>query len=512
MNYTQRNRPAANPLQAAADRSGGHRRATAGLAQMAVSKAGLVQMAQRVNGGPAVERLTQLAERIGARSQPAPLQRATSAGEGLPAQLKTGIQSLSGLSLDGVRVHRNSPLPAQLKAHALAQGTDIHLATGQEHHLPHEAWHVVQQAQGRVRPTVQSKEGVPVNDDPGLEQEADRMGAKAMAPVAQYRAETPDRPAGTERRGPIALQGGGHAVQRVKILGSNDSERPPRNTIETTNVATFKDLDFFTNYVERKTREYNSEKVDKFLNILVQSPDEYKSGQHFIDALVYDIRTKSMEDSAPSLQELYMTKRGWEKRKTNPKKFVGSHKKFNLRIYRTMTIQEWNGLKGGNDGALGAHLGDFKQANEYLYGNSVPKVLVEFVLELGAHTKLFSKDKLALPAKEHNLETPNLIRGTLDGEKGAEQNFQVATRNEGMKEGMIGVKSERAESGFSLGISNAASSQLFMSMVKSKKVIGWSNGTTDSVESKMSGTRVNEVERTHRRAGHETSGTPSQTL
>ncbi|CAO3408467.1 eCIS core domain-containing protein [Azospirillum largimobile] len=498
MNYTQRNHPAANPLQATADRSGGRRRATAGLAQMAVSKTGLAQMAQRVNGGPAVERLTQLAERIGARSQPASLQRATSAGDGLPAQLKAGIQRLSGLSLEGVRVYRNSLLPAQLKAHALAQGTDIHLAPGQEHHLPHEAWHVVQQAQGRVRPTVQLKEGVPVNDDPGLEQEADRMGAKAMAPVAQYRAETPDRPAETERRGPIAPQGGGHPVQRVKILGSNDSERPPRNTIETTNVAAFKDLDFFKNYVEHKVRRHDTTEAEYFLTKIVQSEEEYKSGQHFVDNLVYDIRTKSIDDKHPSLQQLYMTTPGWTKRKNKLGNFLNRHSKSNLRIYRTMKISEWNKLRGDrtegkkfdDTSALGAHLGDFKQANEYLYGNSEPKVLVEFVLKLGAHTKLFSPDKLALPKQTYNLRIPNLIRETLNVEKGTEQTFQEATTAEGTKPGMIGVKSERAESGFSLGISNAASSELFMNMVESMKVIGWSDGTTGSVESKMSGTLV----------------------
>lgn len=103
---------------------------------------------------------------------------------GLPAQLQAGVESLSGMSLDHVHVHYNSSKPAQLQAHAYAQGSDIHLAPGQEQHLPHEAWHVVQQAQGRVRPTLQMKQGVPVNDDVGLEQEADVMGARAMSVAA----------------------------------------------------------------------------------------------------------------------------------------------------------------------------------------------------------------------------------------------------------------------------------------------------------------------------------------
>jgi Domain of unknown function (DUF4157) len=105
---------------------------------------------------------------------------------GLPDTLKTGIESLSGLSMDHVKVHYNSAQPAQLNALAYAQGRDIHLAPGQEQHLPHEAWHVVQQAQGRVRPTMQLKDGVPVNDDQGLEHEADVMGARsARQPMAE---------------------------------------------------------------------------------------------------------------------------------------------------------------------------------------------------------------------------------------------------------------------------------------------------------------------------------------
>ncbi len=80
-----------------------------------------------------------------------------------------------------MKVHYGSDRPAQLNALAYAQGADIHLAPGQEAHLPHEAWHVVQQAQGRVRPTLQMKGGVPINDDAGLEREADIMGARALA-------------------------------------------------------------------------------------------------------------------------------------------------------------------------------------------------------------------------------------------------------------------------------------------------------------------------------------------
>lgn len=94
---------------------------------------------------------------------------------GLPDNVKSGIENRSGMSLDSVKVHYNSSKPAQIQALAYTQGTDIHVGPGQEQHVPHEAWHVVQQAQGRVKPTMSLK-GVNINDDAGLEHEADMMG------------------------------------------------------------------------------------------------------------------------------------------------------------------------------------------------------------------------------------------------------------------------------------------------------------------------------------------------
>ena len=134
-------------------------------------------------------------------------QPATS-GPGLPEGLKAGVESLSGMAMDGVKVHYNSSQPAQLGALAYAQGQDIHLAPGQEQHLPHEAWHVVQQAQGRVQATTQMREAVPVNDDAGLEEEADVMGARAMSLAGQLMAD------------PQARRGAAPMQQAVGATGS----------------------------------------------------------------------------------------------------------------------------------------------------------------------------------------------------------------------------------------------------------------------------------------------------
>ena len=136
-------------------------------------------------------------QRVVEQAQNAPVQEKEDAPQdsapaenktGLPDQLKAGVEALSGLSMDDVRVHYNSPKPAELQALAYAQGTDIHVAPGQEEHLSHEAWHVVQQKQGRVQSTT-SIDGRKINDDAGLEKEADILGAKALSSIAQRNAK-----------------------------------------------------------------------------------------------------------------------------------------------------------------------------------------------------------------------------------------------------------------------------------------------------------------------------------
>ena len=140
------------------------------------------------------DRLTQLKSRL----TDAPLQRMedeellqgkfkaeqpaqqSAAHSGLPPALRAGVEHLSGTDMSNVKVHYNSSAPAQMQAHAYAQGNNIHVAPGQEKHLPHEAWHVAQQQQGRVKPTSELG-GVAVNDDPALEHEADTMGAKLQS-------------------------------------------------------------------------------------------------------------------------------------------------------------------------------------------------------------------------------------------------------------------------------------------------------------------------------------------
>ncbi|RCX11374.1 uncharacterized protein DUF4157 [Anaerobacterium chartisolvens] len=95
---------------------------------------------------------------------------------GLPSQMMSQYEGMSGIALDDVSVHYNSGRPAAMGALAYAQGSEIHLGPGQEKHLSHELSHVIQQRQGRVNSYTQVG-GVNINSDPRLESEADNFAA-----------------------------------------------------------------------------------------------------------------------------------------------------------------------------------------------------------------------------------------------------------------------------------------------------------------------------------------------
>ena len=72
-----------------------------------------VALAAPGHGMPALA-LGLSSEGIGAAIGAAPAPRANNTG--LPDRLKTGVKALSGLAMDDVRVHHNSPRPARLQA------------------------------------------------------------------------------------------------------------------------------------------------------------------------------------------------------------------------------------------------------------------------------------------------------------------------------------------------------------------------------------------------------------
>jgi hypothetical protein len=213
-------RRAAEPqAQRAANESG---QAASGIAANSLNRsantAALVQMQQALDRRPktqsqvALQRAlssTQAAGPNAKRKDPVTQKKLNATG--LPDRLKAGIQHLSGFSMDDVRVHYNSSKPATVQAHAYAQGPDIHIAPGQEKHLPHEAWHVVQQKQGRVKPTLQVK-GLSINDDVHLEREADVAGAAAAGDSGAF---LPSAPIGKQG---ISLQRSMHEVRALSVL------------------------------------------------------------------------------------------------------------------------------------------------------------------------------------------------------------------------------------------------------------------------------------------------------
>jgi len=172
---------------------------------------------------PAALQFAALTDDADKPDDPPPVQKKTNA-TGLPDRLKAGVEQLSGLALDDVRVHYNSQKPAAVQAHAYAQGSDIHVAPGQERHLPHEAWHVVQQKQGRVKPTLQIK-SVAINDDAGLEREADRMETLAsdvaypLNSLAETNAEEFNATAET-----IPVRGTNRAIVTQRIIVLDEEE------------------------------------------------------------------------------------------------------------------------------------------------------------------------------------------------------------------------------------------------------------------------------------------------
>jgi hypothetical protein len=105
----------------------------------------------------------------------------------MPEKVQSKMENAFSADFSDVRVHEGNQA-SDVGAHAYAQGRDIHFAPGKydpesqsgQELLGHELTHVVQQRQGEVKPTTQVN-GVAVNDDPGLENEADQMGKKAAS-------------------------------------------------------------------------------------------------------------------------------------------------------------------------------------------------------------------------------------------------------------------------------------------------------------------------------------------
>lgn len=247
---------------------------------------------------------------------------------GLPPSLQSGIESLSGHSMDDVNVHYNSSKPAQLQAHAYAQGTDIHLAAGQEKHLPHEAWHVAQQKQGRVAPTTQLKGQVNVNDDDSLEKEADEMGEKALqmksyAPPSLPPSKNTNRVIQKMNIIATAKKGATEAINMIKFFpeavwqfaemswraGYDDeydaeqeqtnqsSTPPPRQTVQAIENASDEEVkDAIDKAKNNDLKEEEKEHVSEVIKLIDTTQANSSNGKEVVDDIKEDDDIKESED------------------------------------------------------------------------------------------------------------------------------------------------------------------------------------------------------------------------
>jgi hypothetical protein len=206
---------------------------------------------------------------------------------GIPDDLKNKIEQLSGISLDDVTVHFNSDKPAEVQAYAYAEGTDIYIAPGQEKHLAHELWHIVQQKEGRVKPTAQMEGGVPLNDDPKLENEADIMGNKKM-PTSTKTADSNPKELKSPKQGqPLQRKGPSSVIQR---FGWEGSKAGASEVIDSGMTPLYKPALDSTIWEPIKDKDGHYKLSTYGLRAYQQFPKDFKDKWRIIDAFVIKLK------------------------------------------------------------------------------------------------------------------------------------------------------------------------------------------------------------------------------
>ena len=238
----------------------------------------------------------------------------------LPETLKAGVEHFSGVSMDDVRVHYNSSKPALLQALAYTEGTDIHVGPGQEGHLPHEAWHVVQQKQGRVKPTMQMK-GATINDDTSLENEADVMGRRANA--VQRRTGHDAKPDAVVRGESAGDNASASAVVQKKDALDSKPE-PARVGISVSNLD-FGKRDPNSGWRNKKRTVYLTNFNSTYLNVL--PPGYYGENKNFSAKIAGSYKdrtgmpTVQLKPQVPTPVEIAFHAEGWAGGEEQPGKY-----------------------------------------------------------------------------------------------------------------------------------------------------------------------------------------------
>lgn len=193
--------------------------------------------------------------------------------------------------------------------------------------------------------------------------------------------------------------------------------------------------------------------------------EDFESLEQFLIELAYDVESKSEKDAPLTLQERYLTEFGWKRAKNKPDQATPvNNPAARLRVFRTMSIDDWRELSKGNYGVLqGAHIGDFKQSLKYFLGESSDtKVMVEFTLKAGAERLLFGK-QVGLPKEADRSEKLKTIATVVGG-----ASFPQVSKDQGYSDSAIGLKSEsEGEAGFSIAIGGGKTPETFKNLVES---------------------------------------------
>jgi hypothetical protein len=225
--------------------------------------------------------------------------QANAPGRPLPAAIQCQLEKVFATSFAGVSVHVG-PQAAALGAQAFTLGSHIYFAPGQydpqsargRRLLGHELTHVVQQRTGRVPNPFGS--GVAVVQDARLEAEAERMGLRVAALLAQ---PAPVRPGGPRTmapgaggapiqarragpfRGPLALPTGAPASRRgvvQRMMVDDEVKVDPRYTVAL--KASINGVDIGT--IISKTTRYGAD---------VEHDHAEDGAVHYLQALVGDL-------------------------------------------------------------------------------------------------------------------------------------------------------------------------------------------------------------------------------
>lgn len=353
-----------------------------------------------------------------------------------------------GIDTSKLEFNHNSSFPAKMGAEATIQGNKIDFAPGKdsEANIKHEVGHAIDNA----------KHGTPKGDKVVNGQKVDTTREAAADKMMNTPLQRKEMGQTTE-----AVEGN-QVVQRVQI------GKKKLNTIQKIEKELKKKVQAWA-----KLNGLDWARVEAHLRRYATDNTTYPDDEAFFHALEYDVRNKSINDEAHTLQEAWTTSQGWKARAKGESSTDLTQGE--VKLYRTMDEEEYEAINNGNDKALAGHLGDFKEALNYLYGKSgKPKLLVEFSVPAQNMHSLYRN--AAFPDKKSSSLTT--VENALKKENKGFKAKTGASANEGYAKGDIGLKSEKhGDAGFSLGIGKSDKpSQQFLSLVSRNKVLAASDG------------------------------------